>query len=219
MRKELIQEGWILEAASAPQATSSSAPIAPAMSIVTPARSAVQPSRREVIVSPSASSTGSTVSLQVSSEQEHRMALANDQVYGAMREVIRDKLVTVNRHLDSLTKGQGSLSKALEMQGGNIESLTEMLDEFGSRLADVESLGSATNQRLARMRATYQKFQATRQPAPVDQASELSQGDLYQDASQDAQAYDPSNPSDYTENRTGTQQNTGLESPATAMQT
>jgi chromosome segregation ATPase len=133
-----------------------------------------------------------------------------------MRDVIRAELVTVTTQLDSLAKGQDKLSKVVEMQGGNIESLTEMLDEFGSRLAEVESLGSATNQRLARMRARYQQIQTTRPPAPGDQASELSQDD-FQDASQEAQTYDPSYPSDYTENRTGAQQHTGLESPATAM--
>jgi len=130
-----------------------------------------------------------------------------------MREVIREEIGTVNKRLDSLAKGQDSLGKALEMQGGNIESLTEMLDDFGTRLAGVESSGSATNQRLARMRAKYQQLQNTRQPAPADQASELSQDDLYQDAP----TYDPYYPSDYTDSMTGTQQNPGLESPQSSL--
>ena len=140
------------------------------------------------------------------------MALANDQVYGAMREVIRDELATVNKRLDSVTKSQDALSRAVEMQGGNIESMTEMLDEFQTRLADVEVSGTATNQRLARMRAKYQHLQASRQSVPMDQASEHSQDDHYQDA-----PYDPSHPSDYPEGSMGTQQSTGLESPRSSV--
>jgi chromosome segregation ATPase len=130
-----------------------------------------------------------------------------------MREVIREEIGTVNKRLDSLARGQDSLSKALEMQGGNIESLTEMLDDFGTRLADVEESGTATNQRLAKMRAKYQRLVVSRQSVPADQASEHSQDDHYQDA----QAYDPSHPSDYQEVSTGTQQSTGLESPQSSM--
>ena len=205
MKTELLHNGWTLDTAPA----STSAAVQVTAQLATP--SPVQPVRswREVTTSPSVSSTGSTVSLPGSSDQETRVALVNDQVYGVMREVIREEIGTVNKRLDSLAKGQDSLSKALEMQGGNIESLTEMLDDFGTRLAGVESSGSATNQRLARMRAKYQQLQNARQPAPADQASELSQDDLYQDAP----TYDPYYPSDYTDSMTGTQQNPGLESP------
>jgi len=129
-----------------------------------------------------------------------------------MREVIRDELATVNKRLDSVTKSQDALGKAVEMQGGNIASMTEMLDDFGTRLADVEESGTATNQRLAKMRAKYQRFQVSRQSVPADQASEHSQDDHFQDAQ-----YDPSQPSDYQEVSMGTQQNTGLESPPSAM--
>jgi hypothetical protein len=130
-----------------------------------------------------------------------------------MREVIRDELATVNKRLDSVTKSQDALSKAVEMQGGNIASMTEILDDFGTRLADVEESGTATNQRLAKMRAKYQRFQVSRQSVLADQASEHSQDDHYQDA----QAYDPSQPSDYQEVSRGTQQSTGLESPQSSM--
>ena len=209
MQSELLANGWTLNAAStlAPAAVNVTAQPA------TPSPS--QPSRqwREVASSPSVSSTGSTVSLSVPSEQETRIAIVNDQIYGAMREVIRDELATVNKRLDSVTKSQDALSKAVEMQGGNIESMTEMLDDFGTRLADVEESGTATNQRLAKMRAKYQRFQVSRQSVPADQASEHSQDDHYQDA----QAYDPSQPSDYQEVSMGTQQSTGLESPQSSM--
>jgi hypothetical protein len=208
MQTELLDNGWTLNAAST---------LAPAAVNVTaqPTTPSPSQSRQERVAasSPSISSTGSTVSLPISNEQETRMAIVNDRVYGVMRGVIREELETVNKRLDSVVKSQDALSKAVEMQGGNIESMTEMLDDFGTRLGNVEVSGTATNQRLARMRAKYQHFQASRQSVPVDQASEHSQDDHFQDA----QAYDPSHPSDYTEGRTGTQQSTGLESPRSSM--
>ena len=70
----------------------------------------------------------------------------------------------------SLHAGIKQINAALEMQGGNIESLTEMLDTQGLNLARLESQALTTRQRLQRM------MQARSQPAP----SQLS-ADEYQD--------------------------------------
>jgi hypothetical protein len=103
-----------------------------------------------------------------------------------VREAMRLELVPIRNHL-------GSLSKAVEMQGGNIESMTEMIDEFGSRLTSVESAGAATHQKLARMRVKFQQAPLTRQAVQMDQLSEHSLDDNFQDAN----TYDPSFPTDY----------------------
>ena len=66
--------------------------------------------------------------------------------------------------------GIKQINAALEMQGGNIESLTEMLDTQGLNLARLESQALTTRQRLQRM------MQSRSQPAP----SQLSADD-YQD--------------------------------------
>jgi peptidoglycan hydrolase CwlO-like protein len=120
-----------------------------------------------------------------------------------VRHALRAELVPVNQRL-------AQLSEAVEMQGGNIASLTDMVDDIGDRLKNVEAKESATQQRIARMREEFQQRQKARQTA--DQRSELSQED-YQDA---AEAYDPSHP---TEGPASVSQRPGLESPATVMET
>lgn len=213
MRNALMQEGWILEAFTASQTDTSSAPSAPARPAVAPAKSAVQPSvqsptstrhnpRVSNSLSPSVSSTGSTVSLPGS---EDRVALANAEVMEVVRQALRSELEPVHQRL-------GKLSDALEMQGGNIASLTDMVDDIGNRLKDVETREAATQQRLARMRDEFQQRQRARLAA--DLRSEFSQDD-YQDA-QDAETYDPQHP---TDGPAGALQQPGLKSPATAMQT
>jgi hypothetical protein len=210
MRNELLREGWLLEAVSGSQTTSSAAPITPAMSAVTSVRPATQPSSQSSTPvrhnpwamgspSPSSSTTGSTVSLP---GQEDRVALANAEVMDVVRQALRSELEPVNQRL-------GKLSEALEMQGDNIASLTDMVDDIGDRLKKVEAKESATQQRLAKMREEFQQRQRTRQTAEV--RSEVSQED-YQDA---AEAYDPMHP---TDGPASTLQRPGLESPATAMQ-
>ncbi len=210
MRNELIQEGWILEAVTASQTTTSPAPSAPTMSAAAPARPVIQPSSQSSTptrhnpwttcsLSPSVSSTGSTVSLP---GPDDRVALANAEVMEVVRQALRSELVPVNQRL-------GDLSKALEMQGGNIASLADMVDDIGDRLKNVETKESATQQRLARMREDFQQRQRARQTA--DQRSELSQED-YQDA---AEPYDPFHP---TDGPASVPQRPGLKSPVTGMQ-
>ena len=130
------------------------------------------------------------------------MALANAEIMEVVRHAMRSELVPVNQRL-------AQLSDAVEMQGGNISSLTEMVDDIGERLKNVEAKESATQQRLARMREEFQQRQRARQTA--DQRSELSQED-YQDA---AEAYDPFHPSDGI---ASVPQRPGLESPEIGMQ-
>ena len=199
MQGELLQNGWALDTSSGPTPAVINTTVQPA----TP--SPTQPSRqwREVATNSSASSTGSTVSLPGSSDQEGQIAIANSQVYGMVREAMRHELVPIRNHL-------GSLSKAVETQGGNIESMTEMIDEFGSRLANVESAGAATNQKLARMRAKFQQAPPTRQAVAMDQLSEHSLDDNFQDAN----TYDPNFPTDYQADEPSPP---GLKSPATEM--
>jgi peptidoglycan hydrolase CwlO-like protein len=120
-----------------------------------------------------------------------------------VRQALRSELVPVNQRL-------AQLSEAVEMQGGNIASLTDMVDDIGDRLKNVEAKESATQQRLARMREEFQQRQRARQTA--DQRSELSQED-YQDA---AEAYDPFHP---TDGPASAPQRPGLESPATVRET
>ena len=210
MRNELMQEGWILADAAASQTTTSSFPMAPASSEVTPDMSAVQPSSQSSTparhnpwttgsLSSSVSSTGSTVSLP---GREDRVALANAEVMEVVRQALRSELEPINQRL-------GKLSDAVEMQGGNIASLTDMVDDIGERLRNVEAKESATQQRLARMREEFQQRQRVRQTA--DLRSELSQEDF-----QDAEAYDPMQP---TDGPAAAPQRPGLESPATGMQT
>ena len=210
MRNELVQEGWVLEAVTASQTSTSSAPIAPAMSAVAPVTAAAQPSSQSSTpirrdpwttgsLSPSLSSTGSTISLP---GQEDRVARANAEVMEVVRQVLRSELEPVNNRL-------AKLSDAVEMQGGNIASLTDMVDDIGERLRNVEAKESATQQRLARMREEFQQRQRARQTA--DLRSELSQEDF-----QDAEAYDPMQP---TDGPAVAPQRPGLESPATGMQT
>jgi chromosome segregation ATPase len=122
-----------------------------------------------------------------------------------VRQALRSELEPVHQRL-------GKLSDALEMQGGNIASLTDMVDDIGNRLKDVETREAATQQRLARMRDEFQQRQRARLAA--DLRSEFSQDD-YQDA-QDAETYDPQHP---TDGPAGALQQPGLKSPATAMQT
>jgi hypothetical protein len=210
MRTALVQEGWILEAVPASQ-TTASVPMAPTVSAVAPVLSAAQLSSQNSTptrhnpwttssLSPSISSTGTTVSLL---GQEDRVALANAEVMEVVRQALRSELVPVNQRLTQL-------SEAVEMQGGNISCLTEMVDDIGDRLKKVEAKESATQQRLARMREEFQQRQRARQTA--DQRSELSQED-YQDA---AEAYDPVHP---TDGPSSAPRRPGLESPATGMET
>jgi septation ring formation regulator EzrA len=131
------------------------------------------------------------------------VALANAEVMEVVRQALRSELVPVNQRL-------AQLSEAVEMQGGNIASLTDMVDDIGNRLKDVETREAATQQRLARMREEFQQRQKARQTA--DQRSELSQED-YQDA---AEAYDPFHP---TDGPASVLQRPGLESPATGVKT
>ena len=131
------------------------------------------------------------------------MALANAEVMEVVRQALRSELVPVNQRL-------AQLSEAVEMQGGNIASLTDMVDDIGDRLKNVEAKESATQQRLARMREEFQQRQRARQTA--DQRSELSHED-YQDA---AEAYDPFHP---TDGLASVPQQPGLESPATGVET
>jgi peptidoglycan hydrolase CwlO-like protein len=131
------------------------------------------------------------------------VALANAEVMEVVRQALRSELVPVNQRL-------AQLSEAVEMQGGNIASLTDMVDDIGDRLKNVEAKESATQQRLARMREEFQQRQRARQAA--DQRSELSQED-YQDA---AEAYDPFHPTDGPAREP---QRPGLESPATGVET
>ncbi len=130
------------------------------------------------------------------------MALANAEVMEVVRQALRSELVPVNQRL-------AQLSDAVEMQGGNIASLTDMVDDIGDRLKNVEAKESATQQRLARMREEFQQRQRARQT--VDQRSELSQED-YQDA---AEPYDPFHP---TDGPASVPQRPGLKSPETGMQ-
>ena len=134
------------------------------------------------------------------------MALANAEVMEVVRQALRSELVPVNQRLVQL-------SEAVEMQGGNIASLTDMVDDIGDRLKNVEAKESATQQRLARMREEFQQRQRARQTA--DQRSELSQED-YQDAQDAAEAYDPLHP---TDGPASVPQRPGLESPATGVKT
>jgi chromosome segregation ATPase len=119
-----------------------------------------------------------------------------------VRQALRSELEPVNQRL-------GKLSEALEMQGGNIESLTDMVDDIGDRLKKVEAKESATQQRLARMREEFQLRQRARQTA--DMRSEISQEDF-----QDAEAYNPQYP---TDGPASVSQQPGLESPLTTMRT
>ena len=209
MRNELIQEGWILEAGPASQTATSFVPRSPTMPNVAPAMTTLQPPPHSLTPvrhagvmsasSPSISSTGSTVSLPGT---EDRVALANAEVMEVVRRALRSELEPVNQRL-------GQLSDALEMQGGNISSLTDMVDDIGLRLQNVEAKESATQQRLARMREEFQQRQKARQA--VDLRSELSQDDYH-----DAEAYDPAQPSD---GPAGALPRPGLESPATGMRT
>ena len=136
------------------------APIAPAMSAVAPVTSAAQPSSQSSTpirqnpwttgsLSSSVSSTGSTVSLP---GREDRVALANAEVMEVVRQALRSELEPINQRL-------GKLSDAVEMQGSNIASLTDMVDDIGERLRNVEAKESATQQRLARMREEFQQRQ------------------------------------------------------------
>jgi septation ring formation regulator EzrA len=118
-----------------------------------------------------------------------------------VRQALRSELEPINQRL-------GKLSDAVEMQGGNIASLTDMVDDIGERLRNVEAKESATQQRLARMREEFQQRQRARQTA--DLRSELSQEDF-----QDAENYDPTQP---TDGPAGALQRPGLESPAISMQ-
>ena len=145
--------------------------------------------------SPSTSSTESTISLPTTADQEGRVAVANAQVYDIVRDVMRGELMPIQTQLSKITN-------AVEMQGGNIESLTEMLGDLGERMKGVETKETATQKRLAQLREDFQ--QRLR--------SELSQEE-YQDASADA--YDPAHPSDSLARQHGP----GLESPATGRQT
>ena len=138
------------------------------------------------------------------------MAVVNSQVYDLVRDAMRGELAPIQSQLTTI-------SRAAEMQGGNIASLTEMLDDFGTRLEGVEAKEAATNQRLARMRLRLQQRQGTppaptesTRSAPADQMSEHSQEDNFQDAD----AYDPAFPSDALDKGPLA---TGLESPATGM--
>ena len=206
MQTELVQNGWVFDAATAPATSAIDTVVQPA----TP--SPTQPSRhpwREPVPSPGTSSTGSTVSLPTT-DQEGRVAVVNSQVYDLVREAMRGELVPIHNQLNTI-------SRAVEMQGGNIESLTEMLDDFGTRLDGVEAKEIATNQRLARMRLRIQQRQSaplapmesSRPAIPLDQMSEHSQEDF-----QDANTYDPAFPSDDLD---GEPLPPGLESPASVM--
>ena len=133
--------------------------------------------------------------------REDRVALANAEVMEVVRQALRSELEPINQRL-------GKLSDAVEMQGSNIASLTDMVDDIGERLRNVEAKESATQQRLARMREEFQQRQKARQAA--DMRSELSQEDF-----QDAEAYDPMHP---TEGPSVAPQRPGLESTAISMQ-
>ena len=196
MQNDLVHNGWAFEAITTPSA----AAIDTAVQLATPSPS--QTSRhlsRVPIPSSSASSTESTVSLATTTDQEGRMAVLNSQVYDMVSEAMRRELAPVQTQLNTI-------SRAVEMQGGNIASLTEMLDDFGTRLAGVEAKEAATGQRLAKMRL---RIQSRSRPAiSVDQMSEHSQEDF-----QDANAYDPAFPSD---DLNGAPLPPGLESPVLA---
>jgi hypothetical protein len=206
MQSELLENGWTLNAAStlAPAAVNVTAQPASPSPAIQPSSQSTTPTRHNpwttCSLSSSISSTGSTVSLP---GQEDRVALANAEVMEVVRQALRSELVPVNQRL-------AQLSEAVEMQGGNIASLTDMVDDIGDRLKNVEAKESATQQRLARMREEFQQRQKARQTA--DQRSELSQED-YQDA---AEAYDPFHP---TDGPASVPQRPGLESPATVMKT
>jgi chromosome segregation ATPase len=138
------------------------------------------------------------------------MAVANAKVYDLVRDVMRGELAPIQSQL-------GTISRAVENQGTNIESLTEMMDDFGTRLAGVEAKEAATNQRIARMRVRLQQRQSSlpavesSSTVPVDQMSEHSQEDNYQDAN----PYNPAFPSDDLDAEPFPP---GLESPAISMQ-
>ena len=137
------------------------------------------------------------------------MAVVNSQVYDLVRDAMRGELAPIQNQLTTI-------SRAVEMQGGNIASPTEMLDDFGTRLEGVEAKEVATNQRLARMRlklqqkqSAYLAMESSRPAIPVDQMSEHSQEDYH-----DANTYDPAFPSDDLD---GEPLPPGLESPASVM--
>ena len=212
MSSELVQNGWALDTSS----NTVSAAIDTAVQPATP--SPTQPPRhpwRTTGPSPSVSSTESTVSLPLTgSGDQVAVANANAEVYELVRNAMRGELVPIQTQL-------GKLSSAVEKQGGNIDGLAEMLEEFGTRLETVEATGEAINQRIARMRAKFQHQQQLRSNArPVtatDQMSEHSQEDNFQDATlslQDTEMYDPTIPSDFTD---GAPMQPGLESPAPVM--
>ena len=220
MRVSLVNAGWSLgmDSQSSPPLSSPSTALNTSASaavdtIVHPATpSPTQPSRHpwRAAASPSISSTDSTVSLTTTTDQESMMAVANAKVYDLVRDAMRGELAPIQTQL-------GTISRAVENQGTNIESLTEMLDDFGTRLEGVEAKEAATNQRIARMRARLQQRQSalpaveSSSTVPVDQMSEHSQEDNYQDAN----PYNPAFPSDDWDAEPFPP---GLESPAISMQ-
>ena len=111
----------------------------------------------------SQSSTPGTALATVTEINAHVMS----EIRSSMAAAISDQLTS---QLLPIHAGIKQINAALEMQGGNIDSLTEMLDTQGLNLARLESQALTTRQRLQRM------MQARSQPAP----SQLS-ADEYQD--------------------------------------
>ena len=108
-------------------------------------------------------------------------ALVMSEIRSSMAAAISEQL---SSQLLPIHNGIKQINTALEMQGSNIDSLTEMLDSQGLNLARLESQALTTRQRLQRM------MQARSQPAPSQHSAEDDQDAM--DEREDAGLKSPS---------------------------